>query len=230
MSYIWQDFNIKTFEAETVVFRDGVFCPELSTLESPEISSNYDLPIHFIYIGEISGENCLNIVINENVKNQVLYLSAKVKVKKNATINININNNGFGSDLRGFFIIENHGDLKFNLDANHLCKNTGIFIKTKILSYKNTSATLSGVAHIYKYCDNCKSDINFSAMIDKNAKIIFSPVQRISAIPESASHSASIAQYNQPQIEYLYSAGLTSVEVKDILREAFMSDIDIFEK
>ena len=67
-------------------------------------------------------------------------------------------------------------------------------------------------------------------MIDKNAKIIFSPVQRISAIPESASHSASIAQYNQPQIEYLYSAGLTSVEVKDILREAFMSDIDIFEK
>ena len=51
MSYIWQDFNIKTFEAETVVFRDGVFCPELSTLESPEISSNYDLPIHFIYVG-----------------------------------------------------------------------------------------------------------------------------------------------------------------------------------
>ena len=45
MSYIWQDFNIKTFPAETVVFRDGVFCPELSTLESPVIDKNYDLKV-----------------------------------------------------------------------------------------------------------------------------------------------------------------------------------------
>ena len=34
MSYLWQEFNIKTFEAETLVFRDGVFCEDLSDYES----------------------------------------------------------------------------------------------------------------------------------------------------------------------------------------------------
>ena len=78
MSHIWQDFNIKTFPAETVVFRNGVFCPELSTLESPVIDKNYDLPVHFIYVGELSGKNNLNITINENVKNQKIYISGNM--------------------------------------------------------------------------------------------------------------------------------------------------------
>ena len=30
MSYLWQEFNIKTFPAETLVFRNGLFCEELS--------------------------------------------------------------------------------------------------------------------------------------------------------------------------------------------------------
>ena len=79
MSYIWQDFNIKTFPAETVVFRDGVFCPELSTLDNPVLDKNYDLPVHYIYVGELTGENNLDIIINENVKNQKIFLSFKVK-------------------------------------------------------------------------------------------------------------------------------------------------------
>ena len=32
MSYIWNEFNIKTFPAETIVFRNGEYCSELSTL------------------------------------------------------------------------------------------------------------------------------------------------------------------------------------------------------
>ena len=218
MSYIWQDFNIKTFPAETVVFRDGIFCPELSTLESSEISKNYDLPIHFIYVGELSGRNNLDIIIDENVKNQKIFLSAKVNVKKSAKLNISIKNSGLKSDLNGFIIIENHADLDFNINAYHLCKNTGICIKTRLLAYTNSTSKLTGTAYIYKFCDNCKSDINFSAMSDKNTKITFSPIQKISAIPEQASHSASIAHYNQQQIEYLHCAGLTDLEVKNTLK------------
>lgn len=229
MSYIWQDFNIKTFRAETVVFRDGVFCPEFSTLDGPVIDKNYDLPVHFIYVGEILGDNNLDIVINENVKNQKIYLSGKIKVLNNARLNFSIKNSGIDSDLRGFFIIENHGVFNCNLDAYHLCRKTGIFIKTRVLGYKNSESNLNGTAHIYKYCENCRSDINFSAMLEDNAKITFLPVQEISAIPDTASHSASIAQYNAPQIEYLHQSGLTDIEVRIALREAFMNDIDIFE-
>ena len=230
MSYIWQDFNIKTFPAETIVFRDGVFCPELSTLESPEITKNYDLPIHYIYVGNLVGNNDLNINIDENVKNQKIYLSIKVKVDSIASLNIVIKNSGIYSDFCGYVVIENHGNIKFNVSAHHLCRNTGIFIKTKLLAYKNTTSKLSGVASIYKYCENCRSDIDFSAISDKNAKITFSPVQRISAIPENAAHSASIAHYTNQQIEYLHQSGLTNSEITDVLREAFINDTYIFEK
>ena len=40
MSYLWQEFNIKTFPAETLVFRDGVFCEDLSDFESVEFKEN----------------------------------------------------------------------------------------------------------------------------------------------------------------------------------------------
>lgn len=229
MSYIWQDFNIKTFPAETVVFRDGLFCPELSTLDSPIISKNYDLPVHFIYIGELSGKNVLDVVINENIKNQTIFLSCKVKVNSGAEFSISVKNNGNGTDFRGFVIIQNRANVKFNVDAHHLSKNTGIFIKTRLVAYKNSVSELNGTAHIYKYCEDSRSGIEFSALADENAKIIFRPQQNISAIPEYAAHSANIAHYTAPQIEYLHQSGLTDSEIHNILSEAFLNDTDLLK-
>ncbi len=226
MSYIWQDFNIKTFPAETVVFRDGVFCRELSTLDSPIIEKNYDLPVHFIYVGELIGKNNLDIIINENVKNQKLFLSVKVKVHKLADFSVSVKNSGDGCDLHGFIVIENHGNINCNLDAYHLCKNTGILLKTRLLAYKNSTSVLSGTAHIYKYCDGVRSGIDFSALADNNAKIIFKPEQKISAIPENAYHCANIAKYTQPQIEYLYQSGLTDDKIQSVLKDAFITNTD----
>ena len=73
MSYLWQEFNIKTFPAETLVFRNGIFCPDLSEYESVKYDENKNLiktikksklPVHIIYIGEISGKIDINIDIN----------------------------------------------------------------------------------------------------------------------------------------------------------------------
>ena len=228
MSYIWQDFNIKTFRAETVVFRDGVFCPEFSTLDGPVIDKKYDLPVHFIYVGEISGDNNLDIVINENVKNQKIYLSGKIKVVNNARLNISIKNSGIDSDLRGFFIVENHGVFNCNLDAYHLCRKTGIFIKTRVLGYKNSESNLNGTAHIYKYCENCESDITFAALATPDAKITFLPAQRISSVPKRADHGASIYSPKPIQVQYLRAAGLGTIEVNDVMRAAFMNDFSLF--
>ena len=188
------------------------------------------LPVHFIYVGELSGKNNLDIIINKNVKNQKIYLSARVMVKNNAEISLNIENYGEGSDVRGFFVIDNHSNVNFDLSAHHLSENTGILIKTRLVAHKNSNSNLTGVAYIDKNCKNCRSDIDFSAMADKGAKIIFRPVQKISAIPESAAHSANIAHYSQPQIEYLHESGLTDIEIEHVLREAFVNNVDLFNE
>ncbi|MFQ6760216.1 MAG: SufD family Fe-S cluster assembly protein [Alphaproteobacteria bacterium] len=226
MSYIWQDFNIKTMPAETIVFRDGVFCPELSTLDSPEISKNYDLPVHIIYVGKLSDKNNLDINIPENVKNQTVFLSVRVTVDYGAEFLITIKNSGVESELRGFVTIQNRGRVKFNVDAHHLAVNTGIFVKTRLVAYKNSTSEINGTAHIYKYCENARSDIQMSAIAEKSAKIIFRPAQKISSIPESAAHGANIAHYTAPQIEYLHQSGLNDTDIDKVLKEAFLNDID----
>ena len=226
MTYIWQDFNIKTFPAETIVFRNGEFCPEFSTLETTVVDKNYNLPVHYIYVGELTGDNVLNIEIKDNVKNQPVFISVRVNVKNNADLKIVIKNSSMDSVIRGFIVLENHGNLKFDIDAYHLARNTGILLKTRLVAYKNSVSNLSGVAHIYQYCDGCDSDLDFSAMADTDAKVIFKPVQRISAVPESASHSANIFNANPAQIEYLHESGLTDDAVQNVMREAFVNNTD----
>ena len=61
MSYMWNEFNIKTFNAETIVYRDGLYCPELSTIDNENINKKYDLPVHIIYVGELKDKNLLNV-------------------------------------------------------------------------------------------------------------------------------------------------------------------------
>ena len=105
MSYMWNEFNIKTFPAETIVYRNGKYCPDLSTISSGVIDKKYDLPVHIIYVGEIADLNELNIEIN--VENQPVFLSVDIKNKKPAFLNIFIKNTGKNSELRGHVFVEN---------------------------------------------------------------------------------------------------------------------------
>lgn len=226
MSYMWDEFNIKTFPAETIVYRDGVFCPDLSTIENVEFNKKYDKPVHIIYVGEIK-DNC-NLDINISVDNQPIFLSVNVKNKKPAFLNIFIKNAGKKSDFRGHVMLQNYDNLKFNCTAEHTAPDSTILVKTKLLAHKNTISKLSGTAIIDKNCTNVNSDISFSALADKNARIEFIPAQRIHAIPNAADHSASIYQPSAPQIEYLREAGLTGAEVDNALKEAFLNDFSLF--
>lgn len=226
MSYMWDEFNIKTFPAETIVYRDGVFCPDLSTIENVEFNKKYDKPVHIIYVGEIK-DNC-NLDINISVDNQPIFLSVNVKNKKPAFLNIFIKNAGKKSNFRGHVMLQNYDNLKFNCTAEHTAPDSTILVKTKLLAHKNTISKLSGTAIIDKNCTNVNSDISFSALADKNARIEFIPAQRIHAIPNAADHSASIYQPSAPQIEYLREAGLTGAEVDNALKEAFLNDFSLF--
>ena len=226
MSYMWNEFNIKTFDAETVVYRDGVYCPELSTIVGTDFDKNYDRPIHIIYVGDIAGNCRLNV--NIFVENQPVFLSAKIKNKKPAFLNIFIKNAGKNSEFRGHVIIHNENDIKFNCNALHTAPDTTILLKTKLIAGRNSVSKLTGTAEIEKNCNDVNSDISFCALADKTARIEFMPAQRISAVPTSAEHSASIYQPTVQQIEYLRGSGLSGAEVDSAMREAFVNDLDLF--
>ena len=226
MSYMWNEFNIKTFPAETIVYRDGVFVPELSTINTGKIDKKYNLPVHIIYVGEIVDTN--DLVIDINVENQPVFLSVDIKNKKPAFLNIFIKNTGKNSELRGHVFVENFDTLNLNINAGHFCEKTGILVHTKLIAHKNTYSKLSGIAEIAGKCRECVSDIGFSATADETAKIEFLPAQRIKSEPKSAEHSASIYRLLPAQIEYLRNSGLSTTEIRDVSFEAFKNNFSLF--
>ena len=230
MSYLWQEFNIKTFESETLVFKDGIFRAELSDYESGYfdvqkntiyINKKSDLPIHIIYIGEIAGNIDLNIDIS--VQNQNIICTAKIINKKPAFLNFFIKNTGKNSVFNGQIIVQNYNSLKIDVKSQHFCENTGIFVKTRVLAHKNSETVLNGYAVIDKNSPECDSDISFSVMADESAKITLKPMQFIKSVPNNATHSASLYKPNDNQIEYLRESGLSGNQVKQVLEEAFLS-------
>ena len=230
MSYLWQEFNIKTFPAETLVFRDGVFYEDLSDYKNIEFDSEKNLisvnktpklPIHIIYIGEIAGDINLNIDINAENSNIVMDL--KTTNKTPAFLNIFIKNTGKNSVFNGYIIDKNYDKLKINVIGQHLNENTGIFVKTRVAAYKNTLTDLQGCAKIEKNAINSDSDISFSVMADKDAKIILKPTQYINSVPKNAVHNSSLYKPNQNQINYLCESGLGKIEIKKVLEEAFLN-------
>jgi hypothetical protein len=227
MSHLWDKFNIKTFPAETAVFVDGKFKPELSTIgisnQQPgiRIDKFYKLPIHIIHIGEITGVFDINIEIL--AENQQVFLTAKLTSKKPAFLNILSKNTGKNSEFHGKILVQNYGQLEINEKAGHFAQNTGIFIENKIVAHTGSDTKFSAVVEIAKGCESCKSDISFAALAAKDAKLQFSPAQRICAVPESAGHSASIWRGLPPQIQYLRESGLSGAEVKQVLEESFIN-------
>ncbi len=225
---MWNEFNIKTFPAETIVYRDGFFQPELSTLSEPEnISEKYKLPIHIIYVGKISGENTLNI--NLNTPNQPVFLSINTENNLPGFLNIFIKNAGKNSEIRGHILLTNSSDLTVKIIAEHYESDTGILLQTKIIGNKDSFSKISGTAIIGKNCENTKSDIRFSALAtDKTAKIRITPRQKISSVPEFAEHSAYMFNIPEQTENYLRESGLSGAEVQDTMIESFMNDFNLF--
>ncbi|MCL1892004.1 MAG: SufD family Fe-S cluster assembly protein [Alphaproteobacteria bacterium] len=223
MQYLWDEFSIKTFPAETIVFRDGVFMPELSTLpNSLKITKKHDLPVHIICVGEIAGLFDINCEIS--APDATVFLTVKTTNKKPAFLNVFIKNTGKNSVFNGKILVQNYGVLEINEKAGHFAEKAGVFLNNKIVAHAGSESKLYGAAEIAQGCESCESDIGFTALAAPDAKIQFSPAQRIGAAPSSAAHSASIWRESNAQVEYLRTAGLSGSEIKKVLTEAFTND------
>ena len=233
MQFLWEQFNIKTFPANTLVFVDGVFMPDLSDYDSRlfniktskntgtlDIKQVGKLPVHIMYLGKISGNLTLDITISaENVN---VTMTGKIICEKPSFLKKIIKNTGKNSKFECKFLVQNKSDLQINIFAGHFAENTGISEAIKIVAHKNSSSDVSGIAEIGHDILYCDSDVSFSALCDPDIKRIkFSPIQRIGSVPAQAEHSASIWRGSTPQIQFLRHAGLSGAEVDAALKEAF---------
>jgi Fe-S cluster assembly scaffold protein SufB len=219
MTYLFDDFkNIRTFPANTQVYRDGVLVPEFC-----DNSLGEDAPLHIIHIGHISGAQNWFIDMND-VKN--VYLTARITIDDNAKIRIEINANHENQEFDGKLFIKNSGDLDLNIVANNNKSYTQIHCETKLFAMANSKNNMAGTANIPSDVIDADSDIGFSALCANNvAYLKMAPSQRISSVPKSATHSASIYHPTPAQVKYLEMAGLSDDQATDLLNKAFMDEI-----
>ncbi len=224
---LWDEFNIKVFPAETLVFRDGLYAPDLSDhgdnikFDGKDIiiTGAAELPYHIIYIGEIAG--IFDIKCKISSPDTQVFLTARLYAKKPVEINFYIENAGKFSDFEGKVFVFNKTRLKVNIFANHSCEKTGVFVENRVLAGPGSQTDIGGTARIERGCHDCRSDLKFSARAAENAKVKFRPMQRIGATPENAEHSANIWRGTAAQIDYLRTNGLGKAEIEAILDEAF---------
>ncbi|MDR1207545.1 MAG: SufD family Fe-S cluster assembly protein [Rickettsiales bacterium] len=229
MQFLWEKFNIKTFPANTAVFSDGKFMPELSETnglikienDNIAIEKNSVLPFHIIYVGRIPEFQCLKFYIAaEDVR---VFFTAKTENKNPAFLQIFIENAGKNSDFFGKVTVLNKSELKLDVSGDHLAANTGVFVQNRVLAHVGSATDLDGAVKIVGDCPGCRSDMSFSAMAAMDIKYIrMSPNQRIAHVPESAEHSAGIYRGTPQQVQFLAEAGLSENEIVNILEQAFL--------
>ena len=215
MAYLFDDFkNIKTFPAQARVYRDGVFVPELS-----EDSGDSSLPLHIIHIGKITGTHNWFVDANEN---RNVFLTARIETSSETKINIEINANLEGIGIEAKIFIVNSGKLNIEVTGNNNRSRTKINAQTKLMALNDSENVLVGLANIPSDTKDCESDIGFSALCEPNVKTLkISPVQRISSIPITAKHNASLYKPSVAQVKYLETAGLTGLSATELLNNVW---------
>jgi len=217
MAYLFEEFkNIRTFPARTRVYRDGEIVPELSSEEGA------NLPLHIIRIGKLTGAH--NWFVDMDEAGDV-FLTARIETEGDTKINLRINPNLENIGFDGKLIIKNTGNLNLEIAGNNNRGGTRIKCQTKLFAAAGGENRLLGVANIPSGVRGAETDISFAALCEPNAFVSMSPRQRISSIPKSAEHSASIYRPAPAQIRYLETAGLTAAESSALLNQTFMEEV-----
>lgn len=219
MTYLFDDFkNIRTFPANTQVYRDGVLVPDLC-----DNTHGPDAPLHIIHIGKITGQKNWFIDMNDT---KPVFFTARITTDGTTKIRIEINANLENQGFDGKLFINNGGDLDLNIVANNNKSYTTISCNAKLFAMTNSMSNLIGTANIPSDVIETNSDIGFSALCAKNVGMLkMSPAQKISSIPKSATHSASIYHPAPAQVKYLEMAGLSDGDATELLNRAFMEEV-----
>lgn len=171
---------------------------------------------------ELNDNDNYEFILNEN---SYLKLSQKYNKKEiNKTIDINLN--GINSKVDYFLSTLTNVNQTFTLNVNHNNKNTisnvinhGVVLNDSKLEFIINAKIDKG---------NTKSILNQESKIitmGKNNSII-KPNLFIDEYDVEARHAATIGKFNQDNIFYLMTKGLTNTEANDLLIKGFLGDND----
>ena len=191
-----------------------------------DITSSLDLNVVVkdngdLKIAILNKKNKNNININGVIEKEAGFTCVIADFCKEATsLNSNVDLKGEYSTSK--FVVSSTSNDKFkktyNINFNHLNKNTTSKIKAFCVSLKESEIQVTGVSYIPK--ESVKSNASQEVKIilfDKNSRGKASPILKIECDDIKASHGCSIGSINDDHLYYLLSRGIDIETVRKLI-------------
>ena len=129
-------------------------------------------------------------------------------------------------DLAGLYVPKPKSTFDYNLKINHKVKKTTSSQLFKGILNKNSRASFTGLVKIDKDCSDCKSfQANNNLLLSEKAQIKSDPQLEIYCDEVECSHGSTIGQFDEDALFYICSRGISKKNAKNIMLEAFYSDV-----
>lgn len=129
-------------------------------------------------------------------------------------------------DLAGLYAPKPKSTIDYNLKINHKTKKTISSQLFKGILNENSKASFTGLVKIDKDCSDCKSfQANNNLLLSEKAQIKSDPQLEIYCNEVECSHGSTIGQFDDEALFYICSRGISKKNAKNIMLEAFYSDI-----
>lgn len=169
---------------------------------------------------EINDNDNYEFNLNEN---SYLKLTQKYKNKEiNKTIDINLN--GVNSKVEYFLSTLTNVNQSFILNVNHNNKNTVSKVINHGVVLNDSKLEFIVNAKVEKGNINCILDQESRIITMGKNNSIIKPNLFIDEYDVEARHAATIGKFNQDNIFYLMTKGLTNKEANDLLIKGFLGD------
>lgn len=133
-----------------------------------------------------------------------------------------INLNGDSAKVEFHYSMINYDNNKFNITVNHNFSNTRSDIYNHGLNVFSSSLNFNVTGFVKKTSDSCICNQENQIINLQDGKSIISPNLLIDNYDVSSSHSAYIGKFNEDEIFYLMSRGLSRKKSNDLLIKSFL--------
>lgn len=165
-----------------------------------------------------------------DIKERAKFSATFTSLGKEQLIKNDIRTNLIGKnadvDLAGLYVPKPKSTFDYNLKINHKVKKTTSSQLFKGILNENSRASFTGLVKIDKDCSDCKSfQANNNLLLSEKAQIKSDPQLEIYCNEVECSHGSTIGQFDNDALFYICSRGISKKNAKNIMLEAFYSDV-----
>jgi Fe-S cluster assembly protein SufD len=169
----------------------------------------------------------ISYVINVASGSELCHSMIMTSVKKtNISVDLTLAGKKSTASLYGFYGLQADDSLNITTNQHHECADTTSNLLYKGLLADSAQATFNGMITIDQDAGkSCAAQYNKNLLLSNNARAVSVPSLQVLTNDVSCKHGSAIGKWDEQQLWYLLSRGLSMQQAQQLLIHAFLADI-----